>query len=131
MKRVLLAASLLVLVLGQNSWAGDDKDWVPLFNGKDTEGWKVHPDEPGDWSVKDGVLIGKGGQPQLYFTPTAATSRTSTIASKRRSATRATAANISAPSSPTRPAIRKATRPRSTAPTPIRKKPAACTACPR
>src|SRR5262249_18324369 len=37
-----------------------DKGWVQLFNGKDLKGWKTHPKEPGDWSVKEGVLIGKG-----------------------------------------------------------------------
>ena len=72
MKRVFLGASLvLVLVLGTNhSWsaAGDDKDWVQLFNGKDTKGWKVHPDEPGDWSVKDGILIGKGPKRSHIYT---------------------------------------------------------------
>jgi hypothetical protein len=37
-----------------------DKGWAKLFNGKDLTGWKTHPSSPGDWSVKDGVLIGKG-----------------------------------------------------------------------
>ena len=32
--------------------------WVQLFNGKDLTGWKTHPDQPGNWQVKDGVLVG-------------------------------------------------------------------------
>jgi hypothetical protein len=62
MKRLGLGLGLLVFgwVSLQTLSAGDDKGWVQLFNGKDKSGWKVHPDEPGDWSVKDGVLIGKG-----------------------------------------------------------------------
>jgi hypothetical protein len=43
---------------GQNK--GDDKGWVQLFNGKDLTGWKSHPDSPGKWQVKDGMIIGSG-----------------------------------------------------------------------
>jgi len=73
MKRLLLGLALLAVALGANrtwSTAGekDDKDkgWVQIFNGKDifngskVDGWKVYKDEPGDWSVKDGILVGKG-----------------------------------------------------------------------
>ena len=31
-----------------------------LFNGKDLSGWKVHPKQPGNWHVANGVLIGSG-----------------------------------------------------------------------
>ena len=34
--------------------------FVPLFNGKDLTGWKTHPSQPGNWRVKDGILIGSG-----------------------------------------------------------------------
>jgi serine/threonine protein kinase len=34
--------------------------FVQLFNGKDLTGWKTHPDQPGDWTVEGGVLIGRG-----------------------------------------------------------------------
>lgn len=44
--------------------AGDDKGFVPLFNGKDLTGWKTHPKQPGNWRVvKDAngnVLTGSG-----------------------------------------------------------------------
>ena len=32
--------------------------WVPLFNGTDLDGWKPHPDQPGDWRVENGILVG-------------------------------------------------------------------------
>jgi serine/threonine protein kinase/formylglycine-generating enzyme required for sulfatase activity len=34
--------------------------FVSLFNGKDLTGWKSHPKQPGNWRVKNGVLIGSG-----------------------------------------------------------------------
>src|SRR5207248_4149940 len=34
-----------------------DKDgFVPLFNGKDLDGWKTHDEQPGDWNAADGAL---------------------------------------------------------------------------
>lgn len=38
-----------------------------LFNGRDLEGWMTHPDEPGQWRVENGVLIGSG-KPSCLFT---------------------------------------------------------------
>jgi hypothetical protein len=37
-----------------------EQGFVPIFNGKDLAGWKTHPSQPGNWHVKDGVLIGSG-----------------------------------------------------------------------
>jgi hypothetical protein len=36
--------------------------WAQLFNGKDLTGWKLHPEEPGDWAVEHGLLVGKKGR---------------------------------------------------------------------
>jgi tRNA A-37 threonylcarbamoyl transferase component Bud32/lysophospholipase L1-like esterase len=44
-----------------------DAGFVSLFNGKDLSGWKTHPDQPGDWQVKDGLLIGQGAEPSHLF----------------------------------------------------------------
>jgi hypothetical protein len=44
----------------------DDKDWVQLFNGKDLDGWMIHPDDKARWSVKDGAIVGEGGVGHLY-----------------------------------------------------------------
>jgi 3-keto-disaccharide hydrolase len=57
--------ALLILVLVPLSASAQTKDgFVPLFNGKDTDGWEVRETRPGDkdkWSVKDNLLIAKPG----------------------------------------------------------------------
>lgn len=42
--------------------------FVPLFNGRDLDGWVRDPSQPGDWRVKDGILSGGGpaGPSTLY-----------------------------------------------------------------
>ncbi len=40
--------------------------WQPLFNGKDLTGWKPHPDEPGNWHVENGVLVGSEKPAYLF-----------------------------------------------------------------
>src|SRR5262249_43155317 len=42
--------------------------FVALFNGKDLSGWKTHPQKPGDWEVKDGILIGGGTTSNHLYT---------------------------------------------------------------
>jgi len=37
-----------------------DGGFVPLFNGIDTNGWKTHKNQPGNWHVENGALIGSG-----------------------------------------------------------------------
>jgi hypothetical protein len=102
-RRLLGAAALvLALVLGALPAAcedkaparADDKDWKPLFNGKDLTGWKLHPKPGGPitevvpvekdgkvvayegklkdgkqvplWRVEDGILIGSGPASHLF-----------------------------------------------------------------
>jgi hypothetical protein len=43
-----------------------DKGFVPLFNGKDLTGWKVHPEGVGEWKVENGILIGSGKASHLF-----------------------------------------------------------------
>src|SRR5262249_50814529 len=39
----------------------------PLFNGKDLHNWKTHPSQPGEWRVRNGILVGTGpGISHLY-----------------------------------------------------------------
>jgi hypothetical protein len=45
--------------------AGAD-GFVPLFNGRDLTGWKTHPDQPGDWRVENGILVGRGPRSHLF-----------------------------------------------------------------
>jgi hypothetical protein len=33
--------------------------WVPLFNGKNLNGWHVSDTHPGVWTVADGILTGR------------------------------------------------------------------------
>jgi hypothetical protein len=63
--RYLLAAVLCLATLGSASCA-DDKDdgFVPLFNGKDLQGWVLRGYKEAakdQWTVKDGVLTAKPG----------------------------------------------------------------------
>ena len=36
------------------------EDWTSLFNGRNLTGWKTHPDQPGNWAVEAGALVGRG-----------------------------------------------------------------------
>jgi hypothetical protein len=60
----------LVIAASSNAVADnkkdDDKGWVQLFNGKDLEGWKTHPQDKAKWEVKDGVLVGSGPAGHLF-----------------------------------------------------------------
>ncbi len=40
--------------------------FVPLFNGKDLTGWKVHPAGTGNWKVEDGAVCGSGPASHLF-----------------------------------------------------------------
>ena len=40
--------------------------WVSLFNGKDLTGWKNHPDQPGEWKIENGMLVGRAPMGLLY-----------------------------------------------------------------
>jgi serine/threonine protein kinase/formylglycine-generating enzyme required for sulfatase activity/Leucine-rich repeat (LRR) protein len=40
--------------------------FVALFNGQDLTGWKFHPDHPGHWEVKNGILRGSKRQSHLF-----------------------------------------------------------------
>jgi hypothetical protein len=41
--------------------------FVPLFNGKDTAGWKAGPGQVNTWKVDDGVLFGAGRWPSFLY----------------------------------------------------------------
>ncbi len=40
------------------------KGWIPLFDGKTLSGWTAP--NPGQWEIKDGVLIGQGNVSHLF-----------------------------------------------------------------
>ena len=63
-----LRCAILLLVLSQTAGSAADSSggWIDLFNGRDLTGWRENrfAHDP-HWEVKDGVLIGKGGQGYL------------------------------------------------------------------
>jgi len=64
--RITLATLFLITLI---SYASEHAEWKPLFNGENLEGWTIQ--WPGNWSVEDGVLIGKqdpetGGDSWLF-----------------------------------------------------------------
>lgn len=58
-----LAATLALAVS-----AGAEDGFVELFNGKNLEGWSPSSENPDSFSVKDGLLIVKGGRSHLFYT---------------------------------------------------------------
>jgi uncharacterized protein (TIGR03067 family) len=54
------------VVVMRRAEPAEDEGWVSLFNGKNLDGWKTHTDQPGDWNVKNGLLIGTGGLGYLF-----------------------------------------------------------------
>src|SRR6185369_8303001 len=44
-----------------------DEGWIPLFNGKDLDGWR--PSEHKDaWTVRDGQIVADGDRSHLFYT---------------------------------------------------------------
>jgi hypothetical protein len=63
----LLAAVLSISAADKKEGKKDDgKDWVQLFNGKDLDGWMIHPEDKARWTVKDKCIVGEGGVGHLY-----------------------------------------------------------------
>lgn len=67
MIRVFLTGLLLIFVLSPtvSVCAGEADGWIPLFNGKNMDGWKEIPPHPGRgrlpnrWVAEDGIMINK------------------------------------------------------------------------
>lgn len=64
MKTLLISSLALGIATTANSAEKDG--WIPLFDGKTLEGWKVN-ENPGTFSVKDGLLIVKGERGHLFY----------------------------------------------------------------
>ena len=65
--RLLFVLGFGLAGLAPLSIAQDADGWVQLFNGKDLTGWKTHPNNPGEWSVADGCIVGKGAKTSHLF----------------------------------------------------------------
>lgn len=48
--------------------AADDEGFVALFNGRDLTGWTPSKENPESFSVKQGILVVKGGKSHLFYT---------------------------------------------------------------
>ena len=59
--------SLFVLAAGL-SLATAEEGFVELFNGKSLDGWTPSSENPQSFSVKDGILVVKGGRSHLFYT---------------------------------------------------------------
>jgi hypothetical protein len=66
-RRIAIFLALLGPCLTSAGQTVDDKEkadgFVPLFNGKDLDGWKQYAGKAGVWSVADGLIVcdGRGG----------------------------------------------------------------------
>lgn len=45
-----------------------EEGFFELFNGKDLQGWTPSSENPESFSVKDGILVVKGGKSHLFYT---------------------------------------------------------------
>lgn len=63
MKLLFLLPALLLPVA---AFAADDSGFIPLFNGKNLDGWKAS-EKPDTFSVKDGVLVVNGPRAHLFY----------------------------------------------------------------
>src|ERR1700704_1375676 len=56
-QNLLTLAALALLTITTLAASADEKGFHPLFNGKDTSGWKLRsPNGHNSWTVEDGVL---------------------------------------------------------------------------
>lgn len=72
MNRSIVIASALMLLLGC-FWANTEAaqtakgdGWIPLFNGKNLDGWKIS-DKEGTFSVRDGTIVVQGPRSHLFY----------------------------------------------------------------
>jgi hypothetical protein len=61
-----IAAAFLFTLFTACTTPDSSDDWLDLFNGRDLSGWRENrfAHQP-EWKVKDGILIGQGGQGYL------------------------------------------------------------------
>ncbi|MGI6454824.1 MAG: 3-keto-disaccharide hydrolase [bacterium] len=60
--------ALMITVCGVDAGENQDEGWIPLFNGKDLEGWR-QINGTADYKVEDGVIVGttKEGSPNSFL----------------------------------------------------------------
>ncbi|HKI88173.1 MAG TPA: DUF1080 domain-containing protein [Draconibacterium sp.] len=66
MKRTLFFLTVIAVFVLLGSCNSEPK-WQSLFNGKNLDGWTAHG--KATWTVKDGAIVGQGGNGHLYANP--------------------------------------------------------------
>ena len=70
MKQICLGLTICVLLplLTRSAMLADDEQWHRLFNGHNLSGWHAVPaSTAGDWSVRDGAILGSGSEDRLSY----------------------------------------------------------------
>lgn len=44
-----------------------DEGWITLFDGETLDGWEAN-ENPEDWTVEDGMIVGRGPRSHLFYT---------------------------------------------------------------
>lgn len=63
----ILFYSLILAFFYTPAFAQNDQGWIPLFNGKNLDGWEASTENANSFFVRNGLLIVKGGRAHLYF----------------------------------------------------------------
>lgn len=63
-----LCLSLAIPAWSDEPGQADDKGFIPIFNGKNLDGWKAGAENPGSFQVKDGLLVIDGPRCHLFYT---------------------------------------------------------------
>jgi hypothetical protein len=66
MKKILRISALLLMQVFNPAGSVPADDWIPLFNGKNLDGWKTS-ENPGSFRVEDGVIVCDGPRSHLYY----------------------------------------------------------------
>lgn len=64
MSLVAIGVSLFVLTTCK---AEESRDFIPLFNGKNLDGWRASEENPESWKVVDGMLVCDGPRCHLFY----------------------------------------------------------------
>jgi hypothetical protein len=73
MRRVAVLAIIWLTVLSAGAASPAKPEWVPLFDGKDLQGWKANGDEK--WVVEQGAILGESSANKYGYLTTEKTYR--------------------------------------------------------
>ena len=73
MRRIAVLAIIWLTVLSAGAASPAKPEWVPLFDGKDLQGWKANGDEK--WVVEEGAILGESSANKYGYLTTEKTYR--------------------------------------------------------